>query len=165
MKRIMILTIVVILTCFSNSSAMQITGEGYGENQNEARKEALADLSQRIQVEVKSEFSSTESVNAAVAKHLVPIILFIIPPWRCPFVYRVKVLGGVGHVGRLNLEAAAGPVALHAKVIVASRTVQGVEKEHVLVHTTDSRVKGVVAVGAGTYGTDSPWPIGAAVGG
>ncbi len=60
----MLLIVTVFLLWNSLAPASQITGEGYGETPKEAKKESLADLSQRIQVEVKSEFSTTESVNA-----------------------------------------------------------------------------------------------------
>ncbi len=43
--------------------AQQITGMGYGKTKHEARKEALADLSQNIQVDIKSEFSRMKVVR------------------------------------------------------------------------------------------------------
>ncbi|MDY6974212.1 MAG: hypothetical protein SV775_18140 [Thermodesulfobacteriota bacterium] len=48
---------------FDSSPAKQITGEGFGATRKEAKEESLADLIQNIQVEVKSEFSSTKTVK------------------------------------------------------------------------------------------------------
>jgi len=57
MRHIIILLIVFIICCH-NVYAGQISGFGFGESATDAKKEAIADLSQQIQVEVKSEFSS-----------------------------------------------------------------------------------------------------------
>jgi len=56
--------IILILLGYNTVSAKQITGEGYGMTRLEARKEALADLSQNIKVETQSVFSSIVTVNA-----------------------------------------------------------------------------------------------------
>ncbi len=63
MKKLILISTVALLWS-TYAIAMQITGEGYGKTKKEAKKESLADLSQRIQVEIKSEFSTTESFNA-----------------------------------------------------------------------------------------------------
>ena len=63
MKRYLIITIALLLS-YNTLSAKQITGEGYGITRLEARKEALADLSQNIKVETRSVFSSIVTVNA-----------------------------------------------------------------------------------------------------
>ena len=63
MKRYAGIIILILLGC-NTVSAKQITGEGYGMTRSEARKEALADLSQNIKVETQSVFSSIVTVNA-----------------------------------------------------------------------------------------------------
>lgn len=54
-----ILILFVALT--SNSFALTLMGEGYGKSEEEAKKQALASLSETIYVEVKSEFQSKKT--------------------------------------------------------------------------------------------------------
>jgi len=59
------LTIIfTLLLGYNVSSAKGITGEGYGSTSAEAKKEALADLSQNIKVETQSMFSSIVTVKS-----------------------------------------------------------------------------------------------------
>jgi len=57
MKKLIILSLLL-----SNITAKTITGEGSGTNQEEAKKDALADLSNSISVDVKSEFKSIDKI-------------------------------------------------------------------------------------------------------
>ena len=51
--------LIILLLIFINSlNAITITGIGYGKNENESLKEALADLSNKISVTVKSNFKT-----------------------------------------------------------------------------------------------------------
>jgi hypothetical protein len=52
--------LLVLIFSFNNALAIELVGEGYGKNEMEARKSALADLSSAIQVQVQSEFESIE---------------------------------------------------------------------------------------------------------
>ena len=61
MKKLIFVFIVLFL-CGNVCLANEITGKGYGKTEDNAKKEALADLSQNIYVEVNSEFSSIETV-------------------------------------------------------------------------------------------------------
>lgn len=54
-------TIILFFLLTGNSFALTLTGEGYGESEKEAKKQALASLSESIYVEVKSEFQSAKS--------------------------------------------------------------------------------------------------------
>ena len=64
-------TALLILLLFTVvASATTIQGVGYGENSNESVKDALSELSNRISVEVKSDFQSyTAVINKVVKKH------------------------------------------------------------------------------------------------
>ena len=44
-----------------SSSALTLTGEGYGKSAEDAKKQALSSLSETIYVEVKTEFQSRKS--------------------------------------------------------------------------------------------------------
>lgn len=61
MRQILILLVSVVLCCH-NVYAGQISGFGFGKTADESKKEAIADLSQQIEVQVKSEFSSITRV-------------------------------------------------------------------------------------------------------
>lgn len=57
-----IISIISLVLLFSQPVfAERLSGSGFGETKEDAKKEALADLSQNIKVEVKSEFSSVIS--------------------------------------------------------------------------------------------------------
>ena len=45
---------VLLFMCRTSSFAQEVAGEGVGSTKEQAKKEALADLSQNISVEVKS---------------------------------------------------------------------------------------------------------------
>jgi ribosomal protein L10 len=62
--------IIVLLLGYTISSAKEITGEGYGSKVAEAKKEALADLSQNIKVETQSVFSSIIKVESGNVEEL-----------------------------------------------------------------------------------------------
>lgn len=61
MKRRIPLILVVVLLCSSHVFARTISGTGFGPTLDDAKKEALAELSQNIRVEVKSEFTSVQT--------------------------------------------------------------------------------------------------------
>lgn len=61
MKRLMVLLILISMTGVPNVLAQRISGTGFGKTLEEARHEALAELSQMIRVEVKSEFSRVQT--------------------------------------------------------------------------------------------------------
>lgn len=58
MKKATGLIILILLLFSSNAFCERLSGSGFGGTKKEAREEALADLSQSIKVEVKSEFES-----------------------------------------------------------------------------------------------------------
>lgn len=62
MNKLIFILFLVFFWC-DTSPAKQITGEGFGATRKEAKEESLADLTQNIQVEVKSEFSSIKTVK------------------------------------------------------------------------------------------------------
>ena len=60
-RAIIVFTLTVLMLASAATSwAGRISGTGYGKTLDEARKEALAELSQNIRVEVKSEFTSIQ---------------------------------------------------------------------------------------------------------
>lgn len=61
MKRIFALLLIGSLFIVQNAFAQRVSGTGFGKTLDEAKKEALADLSQNIRVEVNSEFSSVQT--------------------------------------------------------------------------------------------------------
>ncbi|MBU1170611.1 MAG: DUF4384 domain-containing protein [Proteobacteria bacterium] len=61
MKHILALIVFACLFSVQSTHAQSVTGTGFGKTLDEAKKEALAELSQNIRVEVKSEFSSTQT--------------------------------------------------------------------------------------------------------
>ncbi|GAB6097802.1 hypothetical protein JCM14469_40560 [Desulfatiferula olefinivorans] len=61
MKRFLALTLFVHLIAAPAALALRVAGTGFGNTLEEARSEALAELSQMIRVEVKSEFSSVQT--------------------------------------------------------------------------------------------------------
>jgi hypothetical protein len=56
-------TLIALVIWCQIACAQPITGMGYGKTKHEAKQEALADLSQNIQVDIKSEFSSMKTVR------------------------------------------------------------------------------------------------------
>ena len=50
----LLLSLLLFLVTVSSGWAQEITGEGVGPTKDQAKKEALADLSQNISVDVKS---------------------------------------------------------------------------------------------------------------
>lgn len=60
MKKVTSIILFILLICHP-AIAQRLSGSGFGETKEAAKKEALSDLSQTIRVEVKSEFSSITS--------------------------------------------------------------------------------------------------------
>ena len=61
MKMFYFHTTVLFFLLAGSSSALTLTGEGYGKSEEDAKKQALSSLSETIYVEVKTEFQSRKS--------------------------------------------------------------------------------------------------------
>ena len=59
---------IVALLLFSNSAAFaaEVVGQGWGDTEAVAKREALADISSRISVTVRSKVKMSQSVNATL---------------------------------------------------------------------------------------------------
>ncbi|MCK5779880.1 MAG: LPP20 family lipoprotein [Psychrilyobacter sp.] len=66
MKKILIIILLLLSTAISFSKTLE--GTGYGTSEQEAKKEALGDLSAQIQVTIKSNFSSNKSLSNGISK-------------------------------------------------------------------------------------------------
>ncbi|WP_300673366.1 hypothetical protein [Desulfoluna sp.] len=60
----------LLLLCATSLHAQTFSGQGFGPSREEAKKEALADLSQNLHVEVVSEFSSVTTQTGTTADTL-----------------------------------------------------------------------------------------------
>jgi len=66
MKKILIVVFTIFFVTLSFSKTLE--GVGYGTSEQDAKKEALGDLSSQIQISIKSSFSSNKSMDNGISK-------------------------------------------------------------------------------------------------